>query len=363
METIAANMEKDYVFDVSDPKWGHPELQEQWNYGSGAALAMTDPRTPFEERKTMAIKVTEKAVSVSRNTELEKLCDRSSYMVPGCPEEPDVEVEVRVYRPKELKKKKARCMFYCLGGGMVTREPEMFPIGEMCVLHNCVAVICMFRRAWEAPYPAAINDLHASYQWMLDNAEMLQINRDNIVITGISSGGHLATALPFRLMRYGLPSPKGVVAIVPTVDDRDKDSIGYKIYVGGHDSATQRQMTAMWMGYNYANSSIGPESYANHASVEECIGYPPTFIHTAEFDPSRDSCREFYGKLLEAKTYAEFHCWGGAHHASGEFDGGFMNAEENPYSKVLNTVTNKNIEDCFKYDLRRPWVLEEKKNK
>lgn len=355
---VACKIESTHVFDASDPKWAHPDLSDKWSFGSGAAIQMTDPRVPLEDRAKLGTMVAQKSLAAFAKNKTDELCDCQKFTVPGCPEEPDTEVEVRVYRPKGMKKKKARCFFYCLGGGLCMREPEMFPIGDACVLHNAVAVVVMYRRAWEAEYPAAINDLHAAYQWMLDNAEMLQINPDNIVITGMSSGGHLAVSFPFRLMRYGLPTPKGVVAIVPTTDDRDKDGIGYRIHVDGHNAATQRQMTALWMGHNFANSQIGPESYANHATVEDCVGYPPTFIHTVEFDPSRDSCREFYGKLLEAKTYAEFHCWAGAHHGSGAFDGSYMNGDESDYSKVVNIVVNKNITDCFTHDLRRPWVTE-----
>lgn len=177
------------------------------------------------------------------------------------------------------------------------------------------------------------------------------------------SGGHLATALPFRLKRYGLTTPKGVVAIVPTINDRSSDALGNRVYVDGHSAITNSQMTSEWMNYNFGNMLVGPEAYANHATVAECVGYPSCFIHTAEFDPCKDGCREFYSKLLEAKTFAEIHNWGGAHHASGEFDGSFMFGEESPYSAVVNTVIFKNMEDCFTYDLRRPWVVDElKKN-
>ena len=98
---------------------------------------------------------------------------------------------------------------------------------------------------------------------------------------------------------------------------------------------------------------------ANHATVEDYIGYPPLFLHTLEFDPGRDSCREFYGKVVEAKTFAEFHCWPGAHHASPAFNGSCVAGEETPYSKCTKMIIDKNIEDCFQYDLHRPWVVDE----
>lgn len=71
----------------------------------------------------------------------------------------------------------------------------------------------------DAPKMRAINDLHAAYAWMVKNADKLNIDPDKIVLIGNSSGGHLATALSFRLKRYGY-QPRGCVVTMPITDDR-----------------------------------------------------------------------------------------------------------------------------------------------
>lgn len=280
-----------------------------------------------------------------------------SYRVPGCPEEPDTETEVRVYRQVGLKDTKARTLFYCMGGAIIVREPGMFPIERQCYTYNCVAIVTMYRRSWEAQYPAAINDLHAAYKWMTDNAQMLQIDADNVVITGGSSGGHLGLSLAFSLKRYGY-RPKGVVAVIPQTDERFKD---YCVYNGASDTVTNRNMLFQYLGNNYGSGLVGPEALANHASVEDCKGYPPTFIHSAEFDLDCDYNREFYSKVLHARSYAEYHCWGGASHNPNPFGRymGNVGGGESEYSKRADAIIEGNIEDCFKYDLRRPWLAEE----
>lgn len=64
------------------------------------------------------------------------------------------------------------------------------------------ALIRTPKDAGEKKLPA-INDLHATYVWMVKHAEELHIDSDRIILIGNSSGGHLATALSSRLKRYG----------------------------------------------------------------------------------------------------------------------------------------------------------------
>ncbi len=353
-------IEQGRILDFRDEKWAHPAIREHmipWHNPSLCdASLLYNPDVSKEEKIKMGTKLEEDVKKITAQPGgLQYECDIQTYVVPGCPEEPEAEVEIQVYRPKNAKKRKARCMFYCIGGGLVLVSPESFPIPEIATRYNCVLVTVIYRKSYIAEYPAAINDLHAGYQWMTEHAEELGINSDNVVIQGCSSGGHLALALGFRLKRYGY-SPKGIVAAVPQTDDREKGYTG--VYDGMWDTVNQHNALKQWLGTNFASSLVGPEALANHATVEECIGYPPTFIHTTEFDPDRHFCREFYGKLLEARTYAEFHSWGGAQHCS-PWQGVTNPGEVSDYTKVVKVVYDANVEDCFKYDLRRPWVAEE----
>jgi len=280
------------------------------------------------------------------------------YEAPGCPEEPDAPVKIVVYTPVALKgKKKKPILFITLGGGMLVVRPEMFPIGDYCKKYNCVCVVPIYRTMFQAKYPGAINDLHAAYQWMVENAETLGVDKDKVVIHGISSGGHLATCIPFRLMRYGF-SPRGIVAVSPITDDRsmyDSARLALRGYWDDWDGASLRKMAATWMGDNFASPLVGPDAFANHATIEECVGYPPLFIHTGEFEPDRDNNKEFIAKILAAKSFAEYHIWGGGQHALTGW------ADPSPLIDRITTIIEGNIKDCWKYDLRRPWVYEDEK--
>ena len=354
---IKADIESDRIFDIRDSKWAHPDLRDKWDMSSAAGTAVLySPDIPKEEKAVISAKLDEAtrsymadAISVAT----ESNCESEDYTISGCPEEPDAATVIRVTRKKNKKTKKSRVLFYIMGGALVSRDPDIQPFEQYCEKFNCVTVSVLFRRSWEAPYPAAVNDLHAGYKWVVDNAEMLGVDPEKIVLHGHSSGGHLATALAFRLKRYGY-RPRGVVAVLPQTDDRFGDGCASHIYNGAWDAVSQKYALAQYMGKNSDSSLIGPEALANHATVKDCIGYPPLFLHAAELDPDRDFNRAFYGKVLEAKSFAEYHCWGGSDHGCIVLGG-------SPYADRFCALVDANVEDCFQYDLRRPWVEEESK--
>ena len=68
-----------------------------------------------------------------------------------------------------------------------------------------------YRLAPEHPFPCQLDDALASYEWLLG---MAALNRP-LVVTGDSSGGHLALALLLALCEKGLRLPDATIAISP----------------------------------------------------------------------------------------------------------------------------------------------------
>lgn len=123
--------------------------------------------------------------------------------IPGCPEEPDAPKLHALVR--RLRENEAKGPFPTIlvipTGALFFNDIWLFSNATITKYLGAQTVIPKFRSLVDAPYPAAVNDLHATYQWMIDNAQALNIDTDRIVIYGMSSGGHLASALPFRLKR------------------------------------------------------------------------------------------------------------------------------------------------------------------
>ena len=71
-----------------------------------------------------------------------------------------------------------------------------------------------YRLAPEHPFPAALDDAHAAYQFLLDAG----YRADRMVVSGDSAGGGLAVALALRLRDAGEPLPAAMVMMSPWAD-------------------------------------------------------------------------------------------------------------------------------------------------
>ena len=71
-----------------------------------------------------------------------------------------------------------------------------------------------YRVAPEDPYPAALEDAVASYQWLLDRG----FKGEQIIVAGDSAGGGLSMALTMYLRDHNMPLPCGIVAMSPWTD-------------------------------------------------------------------------------------------------------------------------------------------------
>lgn len=343
---------KTTVYDVSEQKWARPEIQPA--YVSFPA----DPSNPF-------YKITSPDFTDEERAAAHKLVDVSGYFnddqtddvivteheVPGCPEDPDTPAKVIVYTPKCcLERTGNNALFYLMGGGLALNEPNMFPLRRYALKYECVVVVPKYRLNFQVKLPGIINDCHAAYAWMVENADELHIDPDKVVLTGESSGGHLATALPFRLRRAGF-DPRGVVAILPITDDRSYHASS-RNRNGIWDGKSVQMYAWCCLGKDMADAYVPPELFANHATVEECVGYPPLCIITSEFDGDVDNSCEFATKVRAAHSFSELHCFGGMGH----------NAEVYGFPceivDLLHQVEDKALRDFWAYDLRRPWVVE-----
>ena len=71
-----------------------------------------------------------------------------------------------------------------------------------------------YRVAPEDPYPAALEDAYAAYQWLLE----MGCRGSQIIVVGDSAGGGLALALGLYLKDKGEPLPKKLVLMSPWTD-------------------------------------------------------------------------------------------------------------------------------------------------
>ena len=368
-------------FIVQGSEFAHPDAAAPMSGGDVTASAFrTQLHIPLEEHRAFRAKTQDymEKVVFAENNASHPEWEAFGYWkkingIKGCIEEPDAPENWALFRglKEQFKKGPYPTLFVIPTGGLYFNSPYMWADAPATKFFGAQAFIPHFRSCIDAQYPAAINDLHAAYQYMVNHAEELNIDTDRIIIYGYSSGAHLASCLPFRLKRYdwcGAPMPRGVYCDDGMFDDRETTR-SMRILSYTWSSLFNRGANMLYMGDNFASGLIGPEAFANHATVEECKGLPPYCITEGQYNVCCDPATEFVNKLNAAGVYCDYYIYGGCNHYAYARDDGStfrmlfcampdMPSEYEPLSGYdasarLNHFQISCIKDFINNDMRR----------
>ncbi|WP_236792325.1 alpha/beta hydrolase [Amycolatopsis sp. GM8] len=222
------------------------------------------------------------------------------------------EVPVRVYEP-ESPRPGAPSMLYVHGGGFAAGTPAQFdPICDFYVHElGCVVVSPDYRLAPEHPFPAAVEDCHDVFRWLVAAQEELGIGSGAPAVVGISAGAAIAAGLALLARDRGGPRASLLLLNSPCLDDRHLTRSSHEI---ADPRAWNRDASAAsWRSY------VGPGAdevspYAAPARAEDLTGLPPTYLSTGELEVSRDETIEFAQRLSAAGIPAELHVYPGCYH-------------------------------------------------
>jgi acetyl esterase/lipase len=109
-----------------------------------------------------------------------------------------------------------RILLYLHGGSFAFRFPNMHAAfaARLCHRLGARALIPDYRLAPEHQFPAAPDDCHAAYQWLLARGHAPQ----DIVVVGDSAGATLSLVTLHRAIKSGEPVPACAVLLSPAVD-------------------------------------------------------------------------------------------------------------------------------------------------
>lgn len=219
------------------------------------------------------------------------------------------------------------CVYYVHGGGMQSGSAfaGRFPaLARIIAAEGVVVVMVDFRNcligstpdAEVAPFPAGLDDCVSGLDWVVSVAGELGVDVDRIVLSGESGGANLAIATAMRLGRDDRRDlVAGLYALCPFIagdwpQDRFPSSSefnGYYLSLHSNRSRTAYGVEAFDAG--------DPLAWPSFATVDDVVGFPPTFISVNECDPLRDEGLEFYRLLLAAGVEAQCRIVMGTAHA------------------------------------------------
>jgi acetyl esterase/lipase len=220
-------------------------------------------------------------------------------------------IRVRVYRPTSGVGR-LPVMLYLHGGGYFHGVPEHFGaiIRDFIKAAPCIIVAPDYRKAVQAPYPAAFNDCYDTLIWIRDNAASLGGRDDRFIVAGHSAGGGLAAAVSLKATDTGDVRLAFQMPIYPMIDDRQNSASAIANNAPVWDAKANR---IAWSRYLAGQRNVTP--YAAPARGTDYTRLPPTITYVGSIEPFRDETRTYVENLRRANIPVEFEMFDGAFHA------------------------------------------------
>jgi len=188
-----------------------------------------------------------------------------------------------------------RVLLCCHGGGYVVgsmyTHRKMF--AHLAKAIGCRVLIVHYRRAPENAHPGPVNDMAASYRWLLDQG----IRPEHVAVVGDSAGGGLAVTTLLRARELGLPMPAATMPLSPWLDMEAKgatfDSNSER------DVLVRRDTIQMMAGALLGEGGNPKHALANplHADLR---GLPPVYIQVGDYETLLDDSRALAEALRRA---------------------------------------------------------------
>lgn len=211
---------------------------------------------------------------------------------------PSPEQRLRIYRP--FGDGPLPVLLYVHGGGFVAGGLDVVDERARALALDAGAVVVSttYRRAPEARFPAAHDDVFAALQWTAKEIGAHSGDPDRIAVMGDSAGANLAAAAVIRARDESAPPVRSQVLLYPLVDpvaetaSRAEFAEGYLIHLDA----------LAWFGAQYVS---GPDDVADPRLAlgrNDLAALPPTLVVTTEYDTLRDEGESFAAALAEAGT-------------------------------------------------------------
>jgi epsilon-lactone hydrolase len=199
-------------------------------------------------------------------------------------------------------------VLYLHGGAYVFCSPRTHRVltSRLAVETGLPVLAPKYRLAPEHPFPAALDDALAAYQWLLAQG----IPATRIVVAGDSAGGHLAATLAAELCRTGRPAPAGIVLFSPWADLTCELSLEW-------DRECRDPYIVPALGRRFGMLYAGEHDFEDpRLALLRCTttGLPPFLIQAGGADALRSDAEHLAEVLAKIGVTCELQIWSGQMH-------------------------------------------------
>jgi len=207
----------------------------------------------------------------------------------------------RHYAPRQSDVLRPLLVFFH-GGGFSVGDIETHDVPCRLLCHHAgIHVLSVdYRLAPECPFPAALEDGEAAFQWAVLNGGRLGADPTQIGIGGDSAGATIATVVTQSRAARGERLPDLQLLIYPVIDCvktyASKENFGSGFLLTTKDIAR--------FGERYAPGQDPSDPRLSPLFGKNLSGLAPAIVVTAAFDPLRDEGEIYAQALQDAGTQA-----------------------------------------------------------
>jgi acetyl esterase len=251
-------------------------------------------------------------------------------------------VPVRHYRPKGAALgARLPALVYYHGGGWVIGDLDTHDVvcRTLANAASCAVFSVEYRKAPEAPFPAAVDDCFAATRWVAAEASALGVDARRLAVGGDSAGGNLAAVMTLLARDAGGPAIAFQLLIYPATDQQmgfpsvDRNGEGYLL---------TKQAMCYFRGHYLPRSDDWLDWRASPLLATSLAGLPPAYVLTAGYDPLVDEGQAYADRLARERVTTEYRNFPDMIH-------GFITM-----GRVLHTAGDA-LEDCARA-LRASWA-------
>jgi acetyl esterase len=249
-------------------------------------------------------------------------------------------VPVRHYRPKGASNEPLPALVYFHGGGWVIGDLDTHDVvcRTLANAARCAVFSVEYRKAPEAPFPAAVEDCLAATRWAAAEASTLGVDAGRFAVGGDSAGGNLAAVMTLLARETGGPAIASQLLIYPATDQQ----MGFpSVERNGEGYLLTKQAMHYFRGHYLPRASDWLDWRASPLLAGSLAGLPPACVLTAGYDPLVDEGTAYVDRLAREGVKTEYRNYPDMIH-------GFITM-----GRVLDTA-NEALEDCGRI-LRASW--------
>ena len=208
-------------------------------------------------------------------------------------------VRALLFVPKAEKTK--GCLLFFHGGGYAFPAAQYhYRLARTYAAEvGCRVLFPDYRLAPENPFPAAVDDCFAAYQWMRGREP-----DSPVAVCGDSAGGTLSMAVCLMAHDRRVPVPCAQLLTYPYVGHCGRTE-SMELYQDA-PLLSSRDM-AQYEEWYVPDPNAGKQAYRSPIESESFDFFPATYIETAEYDGLRDGAILYAEKLRENGIRVELH--------------------------------------------------------